>query len=137
MAERTRIARCACGVLTATARGEPASVVMCSCTMCQRRSGSAFSLSSYWAAEAVTIDGPSTPFERPTDAGRIFTHHFCPSCGTALWYFGAHRPGMIGISAGCFTDPDFPLPRAAVWDTTRHHWLDHINDIPRLEKQRT
>ncbi|GAB5373937.1 MAG: GFA family protein [Acuticoccus sp.] len=132
-----RLAQCCCGDLTARTTGDPASVVMCSCTMCQRRSGSAFAHSSYWAQEQVTVAGPSQCFARVSARGRRFEHFFCPGCGTAVWYRGEHRPGMIGISAGCFADPDFPAPTVAVWDTTRHAWLDDIADIPRLAEQRT
>ena len=42
-----RAARCACGNLTVTARGEPVEVYLCSCTDCQRGSGSAFSYAAY------------------------------------------------------------------------------------------
>lgn len=38
-----RIAKCSCGNLTVTARGEPLDVYLCSCTACQRGTGTAFS----------------------------------------------------------------------------------------------
>jgi len=44
MTDAARIARCSCGRVSATARGEPGFVVQCHCTKCQRgpeaRSGS-------------------------------------------------------------------------------------------------
>jgi len=137
MTEPVRTARCACGALTAVATGEPAAISMCSCTACQRRSGSAFAYSTYWNDAQVTVDGPAELYERTSQRGRKAQHHFCPTCGTTLWYRGEHRPGMIGISAGCFADPAFPAPTVAVWDATRHHWLKGIADIPRLAEQRT
>lgn len=42
-APRERNARCGCGGLTVTTRGEPLVVYACSCLNCQRESGSAFS----------------------------------------------------------------------------------------------
>ncbi len=112
-------------------------MVMCSCTMCQRRSGSAFAYSSYWHEEQVTIAGPSQGWSRLSERGRRFETFFCPTCGTTLWYRGPHRPGMVGISVGCFADPHFPPPTVAVWDTTRHEWLDDIADLPRMAEQRS
>ena len=132
-----RTARCSCGALTATTRAEPVAVVMCSCTMCQRRTGSAFALSSYWNAEQVTIAGTAQRWARQSERGRTFEHFFCPTCGAVLWYRGEHRPSMIGLSGGSFADPAFPPPTVAVWDTTRHHWLDHLDEIPRMAEQRT
>ena len=48
-----RVARCACGNLTVTARGEPLEVYLCSCKDCQRGTGSAF---SYAALPRVSRD---------------------------------------------------------------------------------
>ena len=130
-------ATCCCGALSATVTGEPTAVSMCSCQMCQRRSGSAFALSTYWPAEAVTIEGESQRWARTAAKGRVFEQFFCPTCGTTVWYRGQHRPDMIGIAGGCFADPDLFQPTAAVWDTTRHKWLDDLDKLPRLPEQRT
>ena len=52
-----RAARCACGNLMVTARGEPLEVYLCSCTDCQRGSGSAFSYAAIFPESAVSIAG--------------------------------------------------------------------------------
>ncbi len=41
-----RTAKCACGRLSVIVEGEPVRVAMCSCSYCQRRSGSPFGLSA-------------------------------------------------------------------------------------------
>jgi hypothetical protein len=53
----TRIAHC--GSLRAEATGEPAPVVACHCTECQRRTGSAFGVSTIFWKEQVRTEGPS------------------------------------------------------------------------------
>lgn len=132
-----RQARCSCGALTATARGDPAVVAMCSCRACQRRTGSAFALFAWWPAEAVAVDGETRRWARTSDRGRTWEEFFCPTCGATVLFRGEHLPGRTGIAAGAFADPAFPPPVVAVWDTTRHHWLDGIADLPRLQEQRT
>jgi len=49
-----RIATCSCGNLTVTARGEPLDVYLCSCTACQRGTGTAFSYAAIFPESAVS-----------------------------------------------------------------------------------
>ncbi len=47
-------ARCSCGDLRIKLRNDPDVVVVCNCTACQRRTGSAFAASSYRTARALS-----------------------------------------------------------------------------------
>ena len=60
----TRTATCACGQLRVTAEREPERVLACNCRECQRRTGSVFGVSAYFAAAAVGIEGTSRSFKR-------------------------------------------------------------------------
>ncbi|WP_146619950.1 GFA family protein [Acuticoccus sediminis] len=136
-APATRTARCGCGALSATAKGEPAIVAMCSCTACQRRTGAPFGTLAWWDAADVAVTGTAQRYARVSERGRTIAYEFCPTCGSALVFRGEHLPGKVGIAIGGFADPAFPAPTVAVWDTTRHHWLDAIAAIPRLAEQRS
>jgi hypothetical protein len=126
----TRIARCSCGALTAEARGEPTMVLACHCTECQRRTGSAFGLGAYYPAEQVTLAGPAKTYVRPCPEGRRMRNHFCPDCGTSLYWESALLPGAYGIAVGAFNDPGFPKPARSVWEDSRLRWLAFGADIP-------
>jgi hypothetical protein len=52
-----RIAKCSCGNLTVTARGEPLDVYLCNCTACQRGTGTAFSYAAIFPESAVSSAG--------------------------------------------------------------------------------
>ena len=130
-----RTATCCCGGLTATARGEPAHVYACSCLECQRGSGSAFSYAAIYPEEAVTVEGAPTLFRSRGDSGRLTESSFCPVCGVTVFFRAEAMPGMIGIAAGCFADPDFAKPERLFWASRRHRWLDLGEDIPLLETQ--
>jgi hypothetical protein len=130
-----RTATCCCRGLTATARGEPAHVYACSCVECQRGSGSAFSYGAIFPEDAVTVSGAQNVYKRDSDSGRLIESYFCPACGTTVYFRAEAMPGMIGISAGCFADQDFPRPERLYWASRRHHWLDLGEDIPLLEMQ--
>lgn len=132
-----RTAACICGALGARTLGEPAVVAMCSCSMCQRRSGTAFGLYAWWPEGDVWMSGPARGFARRSERGRTFEHFFCPTCGATVALRGEHMPFMTAIAVGAFADPGFPGPTVAVWDTTRARWLDDIDSLPRLTEQRT
>ena len=88
----TRIAHCCCGSLRAETTGEPALVAACHCMECQRRTGSAFGVSTTFRKEVVHTEGPNKVYARGSDAGRKIYYHFCPDCGSMVyWYAEAVR----------------------------------------------
>lgn len=133
----THTASCACGAVTAVARGAPVITAMCSCTQCQRRTGSAFGLSVYFEEADVTLSVETRTYSRRSQRDRRFTQHFCPTCGTSLYWRGEFQPGRVGIAGGCFHDPSFIQPEVAVWDRNRHPWLAQLLNLPTHAEQRT
>lgn len=123
MNEPTRAARCSCGQLALTARGDPVRVSICHCTACQRRTGSVFGAQVRFAAEAVDIVGASTAYARPADSGHVLTFHFCPRCGSTVYYTNDGLPGFVGVAIGAFADPDAFEPAHSVYERTRHAWV--------------
>ena len=131
-----RTAACVCGQLKVTMEGDPFRVVICNCTYCQKRSGSPFGQSAYFeTSQVVAIEGEHKAYKRASQRNRWFEHHFCPECGSAVFWYGEFRPDAIGIAAGSFTDPDFPEPVAVVWAGTRYKWVSFPEGIEILEEQ--
>ena len=131
-----RTATCHCGQLSITVEGEPAMVTACNCTRCQRRSGSAFSLSSRWTTEQVTNrSGDSRTFTRKGASGGDVHCVFCPLCGSTLSTSLELFPGLIGIPVGCFVDPSFPAPQVAVWCETKLAWVRFPEELLMLRDQ--
>ncbi len=129
------LATCACGQLRITAKGEPDIVVACSCTACQRRTGSPFGVAAYYPrGKILSTEGESRSFDRAAEAGRSLSNKFCPDCGTSVYWTLDMRPDHIGIAIGCFADPGFTQPARAVWSETKHHWMDFPDDIPSFPK---
>jgi hypothetical protein len=118
-----RTARCACGSVNVVAAGEPASVVACHCVDCQRRTGSVLGVGAYYPDDRITVTGSTREFVRPTESGNRFFTHFCPTCGTSMFWRSDRNPGMTGIAVGAFADPAFPAPVRSVWERSRHAWL--------------
>ncbi len=80
----TSLAHCHCGAVTISVSAPLFLINMCHCKACQRRTGAQFG-SIVWVPEAaVTRDGETRGYARPTDEGRFFTSHFCVACGSNI-----------------------------------------------------
>ena len=49
--------------------------------------------------------------------------HFCPHCGTTLFWFVSTLPEKIGIAGGCFAADVLPDPTYSVNDNKREAWV--------------
>lgn len=103
-----RMAICHCGQLRAIASGEPERVYVCHCKACQRRTGAVIHNGSSWPKSQVRIEGEDRVYGRMADSGFEIRFHFCPNCGTSVFWEGDRNPATYGIAVGCFADPDFP-----------------------------
>ena len=131
MTVKRRVAKCACGGISATTEGEPVMVSLCNCTQCQRRTGSAFGIGAYFPSKAVQLSGRAKQFVRKVDnCDRVVTNFFCPECGGTVYWVADLRPQQIGIGVGHFADPAFNPPMRAVWTQHMHGWINLPSDIP-------
>jgi len=127
------VARCQCGQVRVQAKTDPAAVIVCNCKACQRRTGAPFGTGGYWPLEALTFHGATKTYERTADSGLGLVNHFCPSCGTTVWWTLELRPGMAGVAFGCFDAP-LPEPARVVWTEEQHGWVTFPEHWPRFEK---
>lgn len=119
-----RHAACHCGSLRIRCIGEPSKVSLCHCLDCQRRTGSLFSVAVFFPrAQVEPVAGVAKSFRRPSASGFDVTFHFCPECGSSLWWNPDRLPDRVGVAAGAFADPDFPMPDQAVWSQDQHSWI--------------
>lgn len=122
-----RTAACACGQLRAICAGEPASVSLCHCLECQRRTGSTFGVAAFFRRQDVDISGAASRYARPSDSGFEVVHSFCPTCGGTVFWEPARKPDMIAVAVGAFADPDFPAPTKGVYQQHRHPWVTALD----------
>lgn len=125
-----RRAACHCGKLALRCTGEPAKVSLCHCFDCQRRTGSLFSIAAFFARANVEVIGTAKRFSRASASGFDVSFHFCPECGSNLWWEPKRLPDIVGIAVGAFADRDFPKPEQAVWAEEAHLWLELPGEVP-------
>ncbi len=125
-----RHASCQCGALAIRCLGEPLKVSLCHCTQCQKRSGSLFGVAAFFPAERVEqLSGDARTYSRASDSGFDVSFHFCPACGTSLWWEPERMPGLVAVAVGAFADRNFPMPDQAVWSEASHPWLELPEEV--------
>lgn len=86
----------------------------------------------YFSKTQVRIEGPETVYTREAQEGRTISFHFCPTCGSSVYWHPDLRPDHYGIAVGAFEDPNFPAPSFSVWEEAKHPWVDLPNGIQRF-----
>jgi hypothetical protein len=136
----TRTSSCNCGQLTLTYEGpDPERVSLCQCYECQRRTGSVLGVQTRLPSEHVTIEGKSSTWTFPVkgkpaefrscDSGGA-TYHFCPECGSTVYWDITIAPDMVGAAVGCFTDPTFPEPMISGFEACGVAWALNPSALP-------
>jgi hypothetical protein len=141
---KTRTASCNCGQLRVTCTGpDPDRVVMCNCYLCQKQTGSPFSVQARFPNEQVKIEGKSTawkfdgatplPYRTCSSSDGItnsppdvVTSHFCPTCGSTVYYYRKSDPARTGVRVGAFADPTFPPPMGSGLEEYKHPWVMNV-----------
>jgi len=128
-----REAACHCGQLRLEVTGDPFVVSICHCLACQRRTGSAFGMQAAFKPDQVEVVGRFSDYKRVSDEADRKAHdfHFCPDCGSQVFYTEPTEPDLIVVSVGSFADPSFPPPAESGYDSRRHPWVGLPEEIRR------
>jgi hypothetical protein len=113
--------------------GEPFAVSICNCLACQRRTGSAFGMQAGYKKEQVQVSGRFNDYSRISDEADEKEHvfHFCPDCGSSVFYTEPTEHDLVVVSVGAFADPSFPAPTESGYDSRRYPWVGLPDSIRR------
>ena len=125
---RERVARCRCGRLTATCRGEPVRVSVCHCLGCQRRTGDPFAAQARFPAEAVTVAGEWRVWERTADSGRKAWFRWCAACGGTVAYANEGMEDTMAVPIGAFDPDEQPQPTISIFEEYRRPWVAIVGE---------
>ena len=88
----------------------------------------------------MTTEGESTTRRFPTDSEKPaefrscdsggVTYHFCPVCGSTVYWELAIAPDFLGVAVGTFADPSFPPPIIAGFAAYGAAWAMNVSDLP-------
>jgi hypothetical protein len=114
--------------------GTPANSYLCHCIACQRRTGAIVHSGAHYHKDQLRFEGESKIYARISDTGFEVRFHFCPDCGTSVYWETNKYPNQCGIAVGCFADPEFPPPTRSIWEESKHDWLGLPEGIEHLKK---
>ena len=137
----TRKSSCNCGKLSVTYEGpDPERISLCQCYECQKRTGTVMSAQARLPRENVTVEGQSSTWTFPEsgkppaefrscDSGGA-TYHFCPECGSTVYWDISAAPDVVGVGVGGFTDPTFPPPMISGFEAYGAKWAMNASAVP-------
>lgn len=122
--------RCHCGAVHFEM---PSNVrhALCHCSDCRRSAGAPAVGWALAPADQVTIKGETREYVS-SEHGR---RHFCPSCGTGLFYTNDDIfPGLIDVQTATLDDPDALPLQAQIQTAERIGWMTHLDQVPQFER---
>ena len=100
---------CLCGAVRFRVTAAPYFVAVCSCTFCQRLTGSDYNVESMFREAPFTLTGaaPAIYTHISEGSGMPVHVHFCVHCGTSLFLRPDRFPDCVGILSGTFDNPNW------------------------------
>ncbi len=113
---------CNCGQVRYLVTREPLTCYICHCHLCQKRTGSPFSMSVVLPAGGIEIvAGEPGRSERKLPGGGVNASWTCSTCYSRLWTERVSGPTM-NLRAGTLDDTSFMQPVAQFWVSSAQPW---------------
>jgi hypothetical protein len=113
---------CNCGGLRYRVTKEPLTAYICHCHLCQKRTGSAFSMSVVCRADGFHLErGEPTRTERILANGSKNYSYVCAGCHSRL-YTQRDSSLTINLRAGTLDDTSRIRPVAQIWTSSAQPW---------------
>jgi hypothetical protein len=91
-----------------------------------------FGAQARFQRESVKISGQSRQYVRVGDAGSRIAFHFCPECGSTVYWILEAPAQHVAIPVGAFAEPGFPPPVFSVYEERMHPWVRMPEDIEHM-----
>ncbi len=122
--------RCRCGACSyEIAIDALPRVYACHCHVCQRWTGSAFSLQALVAEDRLAVSGPIVVQEIVTE-DRTSVQRFCGTCHARIYNTNTRRPGIAVVRAGTLDRSEELDCVAHIFTAYRQRWVVIPEDVP-------
>ena len=123
---------CHCGAVRYEAEGEALTHALCHCSDCRRSAGAPMVGWTMYRLDAVKVTRGVLKVYESSEHGR---RHFCPDCGTGLFYTNVETlPGIIDIQSATYDEPDAVPARAHIQVAERIGWMERAHELPAFER---
>lgn len=122
--------QCRCGACSYEIAAEDLPMVYaCHCHVCQRWTGSAFSLQALVAEDRLAVTGPIVVQEITTE-DRTSVQRFCGCCHARIYNTNTRRPGIAVVRAGTLDRSEELDCVAHIFTAYRQNWVIIPTDVP-------
>ena len=126
------IGGCHCGAVRYEVSGDPKTHALCHCRDCRRHAGAPMVGWTMFAADAVKVVRGAPKVYASSENGR---RHFCPDCGTGLFYVNESMlPGIVDVQSATLDDPDAIPARVHIQVAERIAWMARAHELPTFER---
>jgi hypothetical protein len=123
--------QCHCGAVKYEIPSETIYQALCHCQDCRRQTGAPVVGWALVPRDQLTVQGETKEYASSEQARR----HFCPNCGTSLFYTNATIfPGAIDVQIATLDDPDALPPQIQVQVAERIGWMNQMQNLPEFER---
>jgi hypothetical protein len=122
---------CHCGAVRYQVEGAPMHHALCHCVDCRRSAGAPMVGWTMFRSDQVSATGETRAYAS-SEHGR---RHFCPACGTGLFYTNeALLPGITDVQSATLDDPDAIPAGAHIQTADRIGWMKDAHQLPQFER---
>lgn len=123
---------CHCGAIRYEVKGEALTHALCHCTDCRRHAGAPMVGWTMYPESSVRLIKGAPRVYRSSEHGR---RHFCPDCGTGLFYTnGQNLPGIIDVQSATYDDPAAIPAQAHIQVADRISWMATAHTLPAFDR---
>lgn len=127
--------QCHCGHVRYEAEIDPADIVICHCTDCQRLTGSAYRVTAIVATRNLRLTAnPPKIYRKLGDNGRPRLQSFCPECGSPVFTTGeGEDAATTGIRIGTIDQRRDLRPSRQIWCRSSLPWVEDLGGMPGVD----
>ena len=123
--------RCHCGAVQYDMPSETHHRAICHCGDCRRHAGAPMVAWGLVDRDTLKVQGETREYASSQNGRR----HFCPICGTSLFYTNdVIFAGKVDVQLATLDDPDAIVPQAQIQMAERIHWMDNLDKLPKFDR---
>ena len=123
--------QCHCGAVSYEMPVDTIHKALCHCSDCRRHSGAPMVAWGLVSKDDLKVEGETKEYASSENGRR----HFCPACGTALFYTNEQIfPGQVDVQIATLDDPDAIRPEAQIQVAERIGWMEKLDQMPAFER---
>jgi hypothetical protein len=128
---------CLCRAVRFELTEPPEQAGYCHCTRCQRRTGTAASVSASIVPGSLRVTQGEELITSWLPPGTGSRKEFCSACGGALWSRNRDDPSRLGVRMGAFDEDPGVRPSFRQFVAYAAPWEPITDDLPRFPESRS